>query len=310
MITLRKISGFDLDRDISELNQAIAQHYIWSSQLTTTALFHDSPDPEVMDTESHLHCRFSKWLSTRLRLKNFDDPGIEQIVERHAEMHASMRELLLAIQQETLTRAQLREYHATQRAFLDAIDRYKTELIALRNNHDALTGLPLRKLLYRDFPLLQQAARGKAAPSLYLTLIDIDHFKQVNDKYGHTTGDAVLQELGNLLALNSRSQDKTYRFGGEEFIQLHICDDDAAFNATLKRLMTKIREHNFITPTGTLQITVTCGAVHVAGDDALQTLIEKADRAMYLGKQQGRDRVIFRSSQIQEPNQAGEAVCW
>lgn len=310
MITLRKINGFELERDIGELNQAIAQHYIWSSQLTTTALFHDSPDPEVMDTESHLHCRFSKWLAIRLRLKDVEDPEVKQLEERHALMHASMRELLLAMQQGTLTRPQLQDYYATQRAFLDAIDRYKTELIALRNNHDALTGLPLRKLLYRDFPLLQQAVDRNAAPSLYLTLIDIDHFKQVNDKYGHTTGDAVLRELGSLLSLNSRSQDKTYRFGGEEFILLHVCDSDAAFNATLERLMAQIRAHNFITPTGTLQITVTCGAVHAVGDEALQTLIEKADRAMYLGKQQGRDRIIFCPHKNQAASNAGEAICW
>ncbi|WP_314412561.1 diguanylate cyclase [Pantoea septica] len=143
-----------------------------------------------------------------------------------------------------------------------------------------------------------------------MTLIDIDHFKQVNDKYGHTTGDAVLRELGSLLSLNSRSQDKTYRFGGEEFILLHVCDSDAAFNATLERLMAQIRAHNFITPTGTLQITVTCGAVHAVGDEALQTLIEKADRAMYLGKQQGRDRIIFCPHKNQAASNAGEAICW
>lgn len=307
---LRKITAFELERDIGELNQAIAQHYIWSSQLTATALFHDTPDPEIMDTKSHLHCRFSKWLAIRLRLKSFEDPEFKLIEERHAAIHATMRELLLALQQDRLTRAQLQDYYATQRAFLDAIDRYKTELIELRNNHDTLTGLPLRKLLYRDFPLLQQAAHRNAASSLYLTLIDIDHFKQVNDKYGHTTGDAVLRELGSLLYLNSRSQDKTYRFGGEEFILLHVCDSDAAFNATLERLMAQIRAHNFVTPTGTLQITVTCGAVHAVGDEELQTLIEQADRAMYLGKQQGRNRIFFCPHLKQAPGSAGEAICW
>lgn len=294
MITLRKINGFELERDIGELNQAIAHHYIWSSQLTTTALFHDRPDPGMLDTESHLHCRFSKWLEIRLRVKSFDDSEVKKIEERHAAMHAAMRRLLLSLQKGALTRTQLQDYYTTQREFLDIIDRYKTELIELRNNHDALTGLPLRKLLYRDFPLLQQAVSLHTAPSLYLTLVDIDHFKQVNDQHGHTTGDAVLRELGSLLSLNSRSRDKTYRFGGEEFILLHICESDAAFIATLERLMMQIRAHDFITPTGTLQITVTCGAVQAVGNEDLQTLIERADRAMYEGKNQGRNRIIFR----------------
>lgn len=293
MITLRKINGFELERDIGELNQAIAYHYIWSSQLTHAALFNDKPDPVMTDTESHLHCRFSKWLEMRLRLDCTGHPEVKQIEERHAAMHAAMRQILLSLEKSAVTRAQLQEYYATQREFLDAIDRYKTELIALRNNHDALTGLPLRKLLYRDFPLLQQAVMCEAAPALYLTLIDIDHFKRVNDQHGHTTGDAVLRELGSLLSRSSRSQDKTYRFGGEEFILLYLCENDAAFTAALERLITQIRAHEFITPTGTLQITVTCGAVRAQQDDDLQTLIETADRAMYAGKQQGRNRIIF-----------------
>lgn len=293
MITLRKINGFELEQDIGELNQAIAHHYIWSSQLTHTALFNDTPDPIMTDTESHLHCQFSKWLEIRLRLDCAEHSGVKPIEERHAAMHAAMRQILLSLETSAVTRAQLQNFYATQREFLNAIDRYKTELIALRNNHDALTGLPLRKLLFRDFPLLQHSASREAAPALYLTLIDIDHFKRVNDQYGHTTGDAVLRELGSLLSLNSRSQDKTYRFGGEEFILLHHCENDATFAAALERLITQIRAHEFITPTGTLQITVTCGAARAQQDDDLQTLIEIADRAMYAGKQQGRNRIIF-----------------
>jgi len=99
--------------------------------------------------------------------------------------------------------------------------------------------------------------------------------------------------LGQLLSTNVRLTDRAYRFGGEEFIILQECQSQQNYAAIIQRMMTLIRSHPFIIPEGSISITVTCGTTLVTEDESLQTLIDRADKAMYFGKQQGRNQCRF-----------------
>jgi len=139
---------------------------------------------------------------------------------------------------------------------------------------DSLTGLPNRRMLGR--------ALGRIRPDATVIMIDLDHFKSVNDTLGHQEGDRVLRALGRILASTVRASDRVGRYGGEEFVVILSSDDPEQFLKRLRREWTQNRPH---------PITFSAG-VAPAGPDPGRAL-EAADRAMYRAKQSGRDRWQF-----------------
>jgi diguanylate cyclase (GGDEF)-like protein len=122
-------------------------------------------------------------------------------------------------------------------------------------------------------------------------MIDLDHFKAVNDSHGHKTGDMVLKALAGLLIGNLRASDVAGRYGGEEFIVLlPSASQDAA-----ARTAEKIRRLAESTPMEGISITISVGlaegAIESPPAEELQALIQKADAAMYRAKESGRNRV-------------------
>lgn len=124
--------------------------------------------------------------------------------------------------------------------------------------------------------------------TMSLLLFDIDHFKNVNDKYGHQVGDMVLVEFAKILRANIRDVDLLARWGGEEFLILapHLCLKDAGQLA--ERLRISIAEHNFKI---VYSITVSIGVVEFNLNENLDHWIKKADEALYRAKELGRNRV-------------------
>ncbi|HEX7018379.1 MAG TPA: GGDEF domain-containing protein [Gemmatimonadaceae bacterium] len=158
---------------------------------------------------------------------------------------------------------------------------------------DPLTGCLNRRGF--DQSLAREIARSaRAGSDLSLLAIDIDHFKEVNDNYGHLAGDAVLREFGGLLVQTARGGDMVARTGGEEFsILLPDTDPGGAFKAST-RLCEIVRAHNFLVNGKRLQLTISVGVVSSAasGSDAAgANLKERADEALYAAKRGGRDRV-------------------
>jgi diguanylate cyclase (GGDEF)-like protein len=146
---------------------------------------------------------------------------------------------------------------------------------------DGLTGVANRRRLDRDL-----AAHAKGAGPTAVIMVDVDHFKQVNDRYGHQIGDDVLRSIGNLLSDYVRRDDVVYRYGGEEFCILlpEATQDDA--RAIADRIVTAARSIQL--PDGT-HVTVSVGIADGAAADVAGTL-ETADRALYAAKSGGRNR--------------------
>lgn len=129
---------------------------------------------------------------------------------------------------------------------------------------------------------------------LTLVLIDIDHFKRVNDTYGHAAGDAVLKHVGGLIGESLRSTDSAGRLGGEEFVVI-LRDVDEP-NATLlaERLLRKIAAQPIAVGSRQIKVTVSIGGtVALTTDRDVQDTIERADSALYDAKSNGRNRVSF-----------------
>lgn len=174
-------------------------------------------------------------------------------------------------------------------SLLEKTRRQRQELSKLALT-DHLTGLYNRHSLYDIGPKYISNAHRQKTP-LSLMMIDLDHFKRINDTKGHSVGDIVLREISAVLRDECRTEDIAARFGGEEFIMLlGNCDvDNAAVKAETLRL--KIEESR---PEGLL-VTTSIGVAGLIPGDDFDTLFEAADKAVYEAKGTGRNKVVTSS---------------
>jgi diguanylate cyclase (GGDEF)-like protein len=165
---------------------------------------------------------------------------------------------------------------------------------------DALTGLANRRALDASLQtrLLPWAEGRAAAAPFCAAMIDIDHFKQINDSHGHEAGDQVLRELARLLTAATRTQDFVARNGGEEFVVLIGEPSVSAAADVCERLRQRVQEHGWKAalgaPEGALAqgVTISIGLTLVQRDDDVSSLLRRADMAMYRAKHGGRNRLV------------------
>ncbi|HKL77729.1 MAG TPA: diguanylate cyclase [Gammaproteobacteria bacterium] len=152
--------------------------------------------------------------------------------------------------------------------------------------HDHLTGIHNRAKLYE---LLEtaRAEHERYGTPFAVVMFDIDHFKAVNDQFGHGVGDAILRELCQRVEAILRETDDFGRWGGEEFLLLAKQTDRAGAMELAERVRRSVAETPF-TEAG--QVTVSLGVAEIAPDEALESLEERADAALYQAKEEGRNR--------------------
>ena len=194
----------------------------------------------------------------------------------------------LKIESQRMVSSMLRIYHNFQ-GLLESSER------------DTLTGLLNRKTFDDRF---QKALRARIVPPTedhgvdgrrhhgqarhFLGVIDIDHFKQVNDRFGHLIGDEVLLLLSRLMRQSFRFYDSLYRFGGEEFVVVMRCEDVAAAGMAFERLRSRCQAFTF-PQIG--ELTISIGFTEIRGNDSPSEAFQRADEAVYYAKGHGRNQV-------------------
>lgn len=152
--------------------------------------------------------------------------------------------------------------------------------------HDALTGVMNRYAADRLFERERARACRYQLP-LALVMLDIDHFKQINDTYGHARGDEVLRQLASVLTSRIRASDALVRWGGEEFVIIAPSIDLGAAGQLAEKLRTAVEQADFGIPE---RVTISLGVAAHRPNDTLRSLAERADTALYQAKSQGRNR--------------------
>ena len=157
-------------------------------------------------------------------------------------------------------------------------------------HRDPLTGLFNRRHIVEFARPIADAVRaGKEAVTV--CMVDVDHFKKVNDTHGHPVGDDVLRAVGTLLGARLRDGDCLARIGGEEFIVVLRDCDVARGRRVAEALRHNVAASQILTTVGEVPITVSLGVAQWASDESFDDVIERADRALYGAKHSGRDRV-------------------
>ncbi|KAB2906614.1 MAG: GGDEF domain-containing protein, partial [Burkholderiaceae bacterium] len=157
---------------------------------------------------------------------------------------------------------------------------------------DELTGVANRRGIMESLHRQRELADRSQLP-FCVALLDIDHFKRINDHYGHAAGDRVLRVFGALLAGHTRAVDRIGRYGGEEF--LVVMPDTATVQAAdaLERLRQQIVAANWTGMTGVpCDMTATIGVAQYRAGESVDATIRRADEALYRGKAAGRNRVV------------------
>ena len=169
----------------------------------------------------------------------------------------------------------------------------KLHLLATR---DELTGLFNRRMML-DVLRSEVARARRVGEPFCLGMLDLDHFKQVNDTYGHLAGDAILREAALRMQDSVRCYDTLGRWGGEEFLIVMSAADLAAGRVILERIRSSLTDRRVVVAGVEIAVTASIGGAAFRQGDTIDQLIRAADEALYRAKRQGRNRVCFYDGQ-------------
>ncbi|MUI11483.1 diguanylate cyclase [Massilia dura] len=201
------------------------------------------------------------------------------------------------------------EVGSLSRAFF-ALSQQRREAehrLALLSRTDTLTGLHNRRMFEAELPAALARAR-RSHTGLVLAFLDVDHFKRINDTFGHATGDQVLCEFARRLLGSVREVDTIARLAGDEFVIIfENIDSESRVAPMMEKLLDTIREP-FVCGAGPLAVTTTVGVAFSAGKISADNLLKVADEALYGAKAAGRDTWAFRDGDIRCQVSSVEAV--
>ncbi|MEX3009941.1 GGDEF domain-containing protein [Hoeflea sp. TYP-13] len=174
----------------------------------------------------------------------------------------------------------------------------------LLSRTDHLTGLLNRRAFLDLLKSRKNREDKQQRDSSALLVIDLDHFKQVNDKYGHDAGDAILQQVADLFRINLRADDVVARFGGEEFAVALNRGTARETWQVAQRLRHAVERNVFLFGTHEIRLTISIGLVRYCNGQKLETALRQADLLTYKSKKDGRNRISFPQEQFNLPTAA------
>ncbi len=210
--------------------------------------------------------------------------------EQEAALRALSRQVMAQLELRTAV-ADLQHAAVERRHYEAQLERYQLRLeehlalIAEQSLTDPLTGLRNRRA-FLDRLIDETNRANRYGTPLSVAMIDVDHFKALNDTCGHTAGDAALQQISNVLSTQSRNTDLLARYGGEEFVAVLPETDLPSAHVLGERFRRAVEQ----APTNEHRATVSVGVATLTGSDALQ-LVNDADAALYRAKAAGRNCV-------------------
>lgn len=283
------ISTEEMHRIMDQLDQAIDNHEQWSKRLVRTLICILPADDHDLAPDAHRQCLFGQWYYNRAAFRLQQLPGFVAIAMEHERMHTQAADLLRTAARGGGIAPVVYD------TFENVLDRMRLQVNTLRRefasqifNRDPLTGVSSRLGLLTSLRESHEMVR-RGTQNCAIAMMDIDHFKAINDKYGHPAGDAVLSASAGYVMNHLRPYDKVFRYGGEEFV---ICmpglSREQAFGLA-ERLRQGIAENAVVHDGHEIRITVSFGIAALDADTSVEECLEQADRALYQAKSAGRN---------------------
>lgn len=268
------------------LSQTIDAYIGW------LAAWHREVFPGHARTETPAPSVFQEWRTAALKALPQDDGAIQKISALQEQLHKLARLVFMTAPEEQITRRDYDSVIMKYEELMQGLRRMERAFASAASGLDPLTGLRSRMGLMEDLAR-EQNRFLRAGRSFCIALMDIDHFKSINDTHGHDAGDRVLAAVADRVSRDLRSFDDAWRWGGEEFLLcLKEADEETGFRV-LERLRAALEAKPVILANGkSIPVTASFGYAVSAVDTGPEDLIRAADKALYRAKSEGRNRII------------------
>ncbi|MBF0613036.1 MAG: diguanylate cyclase [Magnetococcales bacterium] len=292
MQTISELSLEEIQTILDALERALRDHNQWLMAWHRSLICKIPPSANELQDNAHRRCNFGKWYYQQAHpvLKNF--PVFVQMELVHATMHASAQALLIkSLQEDKLSIDEYDAFLSYRNEFREMVNKLETTLLSSLHDIDPLTRLLNRLSM---IPKLRQVwEKGRHGETSILCMSDLDHFKIINDTYGHPAGDKVLVDVASFLSAHLRPNDLIFRYGGEEFL---ICLQNTTLTTGLK-IVERVREtlvqQSIVLPDGqAIQVTCSFGMAPVSPEKPMEEVVNLADKALYTAKHAGRNQVV------------------
>jgi diguanylate cyclase len=284
----------DIEPIIQALEQAVAEHSRWLSDWHRSLICGFPVAEGYLAKDAYRRCEFGQWYYSQSGSVLRDHVGFGIIDRLHRAMHHSARFLVVKAKHGKAIAA--KDYDSFIEKELELSERLlklRDELREILSGFDLLTGVFNRQAFY--LILSQEHARVlRTAQPCCISMADLDHFKTVNDTYGHPAGDKVLRATAQYLNSKLRPYDSICRYGGEEFL---ICLPNTSTNVA-RNILNRLRAELALLPIALgegerIKITASFGVVNMASEISINDTIARSDKALYASKLGGRNQVTF-----------------
>lgn len=278
---------------LKELDQATYNHLQWAEALNSTLICRTAPDPRDLSADAHHNCKFGQWYDKAGygaldHVIGFEGTGVE-----HERMHQYATVLFRSLVDGTpILIADYQRFVAALKQLQLQIAIVQRELTDALLNLDPMTGIPNRSGMQTKLREQQTLAKGQARPCA-VAMMDLDYFKDINDKYGHVVGDKVLIAIAHYVLEHLRPDDKVFRYGGEEFLLLFPDTGLREAVEIIERLRNDLSSLRHRAPGEEIfHVNVSFGLTMMDPNATVQESVDRADRALYAAKAAGRNRTV------------------
>jgi len=282
----------EIEPIIEALEQAVAEHSRWLNHWHRSLICDLPVSKRYLAKDAHRQCEFGKWYCNQSGSVLRDHGNFEMIDRLHLAMHDSARVLAVKTKHnKAITTKDYDSFIEKELMLSERLLKLRDELREILSGFDPLTGVFNRQTFY--LILSQEHARAsRTAQTLCISMADLDHFKTVNDTYGHPAGDKVLHATAQYITSKLRPYDSICRYGGEEFL---ICLPNTSMNMAkiiLNRLRTGLALLSIaLNERECIKITASFGVAKMVSDISINDTIARADKALYAAKLGGRNQV-------------------
>jgi len=280
----------ELQTLIANVDQALYNHDRWNESLIATLMCHLPYDEHDIHQESFRLCRFGQWLYSEGQRLLSDHASYSAIESEHRRMHQLATRLLLAAADGAPIK--VHEYEL----FTSALKTLrlegatlKRELEDMLSHIDPLTGANSRTLLLTVLREQHSLVKRKVM-TCNLAMMDLDHFKTINDTYGHQAGDRVLTTCAQYLIQHLRPYDKVFRYGGEEFVLVLPSQSPDSALEVVSHLREGLATLPIFYNDMLIGVTASFGVAPLNADHSVEQSLDNADQALYAAKAAGRNR--------------------
>lgn len=285
---------------LSELHEAISCHEQWCENLSRTLICTRVPDRRDLQDDAHRRCQFGRWLYGAGVRSIGHYASFSRIEAAHELLHRQAGKLLaLSAAGGSIALDEYERFSATLKQMRVEVAATKRELESEIFNLDPLTGAPNRIGMLTQMRK-QHGLVNRKAQLTCIAMIDLDHFKEVNDNYGHAAGDQVLRYFARHMMSRLRRHDSFFRYGGEEFLFCAPNTDIEQGRAMVERLRQEVAEMEITDQAHPpIRVTASFGLALLDADVPVEQSIERADKALYAAKAAGRNRTVIWDSSLE-----------